>query len=282
MFMAVTYSHESKQVAVLQGQVMKLTVENNALRMAFQCLAGAVGLRNIDPCQIDGSTFPQVSTSLKPKRELAPPTLNDFPLVQFWEWEDWEKYLELPEGQTSKAWVELMHRKLAPLSWGRLSATACQFVHDLMEGTYPDFKFANNGWKLDYLASNTYPAWRKGKLDDNGRWKQKQGKGIKIEDDEDEDNGDDSSDDVGMKWKALASESEEPGPGKQFKVSVFPPHSSTPTLSIGSPAGTTDDSEGPSSLSDLLCNMQCDLDVVTSSVISIDPLAMFAHAASKA
>ena len=112
-------------------------------------------------------------------------------------------------------WVELVHQELAPPSWGRLSASARQFIHNLMESTFQDFKFANNGWKLDYLASTTYPACRKGKLDENGRWKPKKGKGVKIEDD-DEDK-DDSTDEVGMKWKALAFKSEGPGPEKRFK-----------------------------------------------------------------
>jgi len=117
-------------------------------------------------------------------------------------------------------WVELVHQELAPPSWGRLSASARQFIHNLMESTFQDFKFANNGWKLDYLASTTYPAWQKGKLDENGRWKPKKGKGVKIEDNDDEDDDedeDDSTDEVGMKRKALAFKSEGPGPEKRFK-----------------------------------------------------------------
>jgi len=117
-------------------------------------------------------------------------------------------------------WVELVHREIAPPSWGRLSASARQFIHNLMEGTFKDFKFANNGWKLDYLASTTYPAWCKGKLDENGRWKPKKGEGVKIEDndgDKDDKDKDDSTDEVGMKRKALAFKSEGPGPEKRFK-----------------------------------------------------------------
>lgn len=313
-FMNGAYSHESKQVTVLQGHVMKLTVENNTLRMAFQYLASAVGLRDLDPCHVDSTTFPQASTSPKPKAEVAPPTPNDFPSIRFWDREDWEKYLESPEGQTSKrgtmgfledkdgnppsretakairkllrgGWVELVHRELAPPSWGRLSASARQFIHSLMESSYPDFKLANNGWKLDYLASTTYPAWRKGTLDDNGKWKQKKGKGLKIEDD-DNDNEDDSTDEVGMKRKALVIKSEA-GPGKRLKgehtvggdqtpspstASVQPPRSSTPATSFESSDGTADDSEGPSSSSDVLCDMQRDPDGITSNVVSIDPL----------
>ena len=74
------------------------------------------------------------------------------------------------------------------------------------------FKLANNSWKLDHLAATSYPAWRKRKLDENGRWKEK-GKGIKVEDDDD---NDDNSDKVGAKRaRALACKSETPE--KKFK-----------------------------------------------------------------
>ena len=199
----------------------------------------------MDPCQVDASTsFSQPSSTSS--KEL-PPTPEKYPQIRFWDREDWDKYLESPEGQNSKrgtmgyledgdgkapsvkkakairkllhgGWVELVHRELAPPSWGRLFASACQFIHNLMESTFQDFKFANNGWKLDYLASTTYPAWWKGKLDENGRWKPKKGKGVKIEDDDkDDEDEDDSTDEVGMKWKALAFKSEGPGPEKRFK-----------------------------------------------------------------
>ena len=71
------------------------------------------------------------------------------------------------------------------------------------------FKLANNGWKLDHLAATSYPAWRKRKLDENSRWKEK-GKGIKVEDDNN------NSDEVGAKHaRALACKSETPE--KKFK-----------------------------------------------------------------
>ncbi|KAI6016370.1 hypothetical protein BKA83DRAFT_4128970 [Pisolithus microcarpus] len=191
MFMNGTYSHDSKQLSLLQehaklleGQVVKLTIENYTLRTAFQFLAGAIGLCEVDPCQVDGMTFPQASTSPKSKVELTPPMPADY-----------------------LGWVEL-----APPLWERLSASTRQFIHDLMESTYPHFKFANNGWKLNYLASNTYPAWHKGKLDDSGRWKQKKGKGLKIKDDDNDNEDNDSSDEIGRKWKVWAFKLEESGP----------------------------------------------------------------------
>ncbi|KAI6004749.1 hypothetical protein EDD15DRAFT_2359531 [Pisolithus albus] len=309
-FMNGAYSHESKQLSLLQeraklleGQVMKLTVENNTLRMAFQWLAGAVGLRDVDPCQVDSTTFPAVSASLKSKVDLARPTPADYPSIRFWDREDWDKYLESPEGQTSKrgtmgyledkdgnppsretakairkllrgGWVELVHKELAPPSWGRLAAGARQFIHGLMESTYPHFKFANNGWKLDYLASNTYPAWRKGKLDDNGKWKQKKGKGCKVEDDDDnDDDDDDSSDEVGMKRKALALKLEESGPGKRFKGKHGDDDDQTPSssgASLSPPASDTSTS-----------SLEPSTEGECAGGVSIDPLAALAIAAGK-
>ncbi|KAI6011235.1 hypothetical protein BKA83DRAFT_4502797 [Pisolithus microcarpus] len=329
-FMNGAYGHESKQLSLLQecaklleGQIVKLTVENNTLKTAFQCLAGAVGLRDVDPCQVDGTTFPQATASLKSKVELAPPTPTDYPSIRFWDREDWDKYLESPEGQTSKrgtmgyledkdgnppsretakairkllrgGWVELVHRELAPPSWGRLSASARQFIHGLMESTYPHFKFANNGWKLDYLASNTYPAWRKGKLDDSGRWKQKKGKGVKMEEDDDNDEDDDSSDEIGRKRKAWAFKSEEAGPEKWFKgnheveddntvststTSLSPPASDTSASSF---EPCTEDVMIPPHPDSLCASTERDTDQHGgNAIIPIDPLAALALAASK-
>ncbi|KAI6018419.1 hypothetical protein EDC04DRAFT_2902132 [Pisolithus marmoratus] len=315
------YSHESKQLSLLQertkfleGQVMKLTIENNTLRTAFQCLAGAIGLRDMDPSQVDGTTFPQASTSPKSKLEAAPPTPTDYPSIRFWDREDWDKYLESPEGQTSKrgtmgyledkdgnppshetakairkllhgGWVELVHQELAPPSWGRLSASAHQFIHGLMETTYPHFKFTNNGWKLDYLASNTYPAWRKGNLDDSGRWKQKRGKDLKMEEDDDNDDDDDSLDEIGRKRKAGAIKSEESAPEKRFKGKHEVEDGntlSTSAASLSPPA--SDDSEVVSPHPDPVCaSAERDTNQYGGNNITpIDPLAALALAASKA
>jgi hypothetical protein len=55
-----------------------------------------------------------------------------------------------------------------------------------MEDAYYLLNFANDGWKLEYLASTSYSAWRRTYLTDNGNWKSKN----HGNDDEDEsDNG---------------------------------------------------------------------------------------------
>ncbi|KAI5991909.1 hypothetical protein EDD15DRAFT_2197341 [Pisolithus albus] len=309
---------------------MKLTVENSTLRTAFQCLADAVGLRNIDPCQFNGTAFPQASVSSKH------PTPESSPSIRFWDREDWEKYLESPEGQTSKrgtlgyledkdgnppslktgkairrllrgGWAELVKQQLAPKSWGRLPASGCKFIHDLMENAYPMFRFATNGWKLDYLASTTYPAWRKVHLDENGRWKVRKVKGLKTEDDDDDDN--DSTGEVGMKRKAMQHSFKTEGPDKKFKgmtpstgLPTLPspppsdPHLSSSELSTeclpqatheASPASSADAQQDASIIHDSPSTeesvMQSELDgAATTSKISINPLAALALAAHKA
>ncbi|KAI6096280.1 hypothetical protein EDD16DRAFT_1720035 [Pisolithus croceorrhizus] len=297
MFMNGTYSHDLKQLSLLQectklleGQVMKLVLENTTLRTTFQYLAGAIGLHDVDPCQVDGTSFLQASTSLKLKVEPAPMTPNDYPLGQtskqgtmgFLE----DKDSKPPSCETVKAicrllhggWVELVHQELAPPS------------------AYPNFKLANNGWKLDYLASITYPAWWKGTLDDNSKWKQKKGKWPKIEDEDEND----STDEVGMKWKGVAFKSEG-GPWKHFKgehkEEDDPPSDKSTTsfeasttllsaLMCTSPTNTDHNVEAPPSLSSPLCDqveesIQCDLDTDPNAV-SINQLTALALAASKA
>ncbi|KAL4066278.1 hypothetical protein V8B97DRAFT_2025549 [Scleroderma yunnanense] len=192
-FMNSAYSQESKQINNLQehtkfleAQVMRLTIENNTLRC---CLAGSVGLQDMDSCQVDARTsFSQAS---KPKEELCP-TWENYPSIQFWYWEDWDKYLKSPEGQG-----KLMNWQVAPTTWGRFSASSHKFIHKLMENNYLMFKFVHNRWKLDYLASTNYPAWQKMNLDNSGRWKLKKCKGPKLEDE------DNSTDEIGKKRKLL-------------------------------------------------------------------------------
>ena len=201
----------------------------------------------MDPCQVDGSTpFIQPSASPKSQEELdyqLPATRENYPAIRFWDRQDWDQYLDSAEGQKSKrgtlgyledkngnapslktakaiwnavrrGWAQLVKEESAPQSWGRLTASGHVFFHNFMEKAFPMFKLANNGWKLDHLAATSYPAWRKRKLDENCRWKEK-GKGIKVEDDDD----DDDNDEVGMKRIALRCKSE--APEKKFKGASY-------------------------------------------------------------
>ncbi|EGN94546.1 hypothetical protein SERLA73DRAFT_163085 [Serpula lacrymans var. lacrymans S7.3] len=50
------------------------------------------------------------------------------------------------------AWSELVHKKLAPRTWGKVPLPRQQLCHSMVEHKFPIFKLANNGWKLEYLG----------------------------------------------------------------------------------------------------------------------------------
>ncbi|KIN93104.1 hypothetical protein M404DRAFT_36393 [Pisolithus tinctorius Marx 270] len=85
-----------------------------------------------------------------------------------------------------------------------------------MESAFPLFRFAKNGWKLDYLASNSYPAWRKTHLDSEGNWKMKKSQDCK---DDDEDTEMDKKD---KKWKLLEANVKSETPDKRMKGECIP------------------------------------------------------------
>ncbi|KAI6024791.1 hypothetical protein BKA83DRAFT_4124647 [Pisolithus microcarpus] len=219
------------------------------------------------------------------KQEDLRPTPESSPSIRFWDREDWEKYLESPEGQTSKqgtlGYLEDEDGNPPSLKTGKAICRLLQggFIHDLMENAYPMFRFATNGWKVDYLASTSYPAWRKVHLDENGRWKVRKVKGLKTEDDDDNDDYDDDNDSAGevsMKRKAMQHAFKTEGPDKKFKA-----------IHEASPADSTDDKQDASLSHDSPyveeSVMQSELDsAATTSKISINPLATLALAAHKA
>ncbi|KAI6094305.1 hypothetical protein EDD16DRAFT_1524376 [Pisolithus croceorrhizus] len=102
-FMNGTYSHESKQINLLQ-------VHKAPRRRGGEAYSGkwysqdsipVFGRCCMDPCKVNGKSFSQ-AVSLKAKEQLALLTPSNYPSVHFWDCKDWDKYLELPEGQTSK------------------------------------------------------------------------------------------------------------------------------------------------------------------------------------
>ncbi|KAG1848683.1 hypothetical protein F4604DRAFT_1973491 [Suillus subluteus] len=197
---------------VLELQIVKLTSERDTLKSMFQQLTSTIQLPPTDSGLKLDSIIPPVQPVAKR------PTRLTHPYVQFWTNEDFTAWLDSPDSLRANrgkvpyledkngdpltdtiikaiwkllrgAWAELIRRKLAPKTWGKASATARQVVHTLMENTYPlfKFKFADGGWKLDYLISTSYSAWRQNHVDDYGNWKKKN------IDDEDEDEDEESS-----------------------------------------------------------------------------------------
>ena len=69
--------------------------------------------------------------------------------------------------------AELVNRKHVPQVWGRLDNSEWELFHMAMEKSHPIFRFAENGWKLDKLVQNNYPAWHLFHLDEGLNWKRK-------------------------------------------------------------------------------------------------------------
>ncbi|KAG1762518.1 hypothetical protein EDD22DRAFT_846982 [Suillus occidentalis] len=193
------YMHEIQQFQALREkyralelQIAKVTAERDTISAAYQYLASAVHFPLNDPLQLDPASIPaSASNTQRPKPET-------YPNVRFWNKADYFDWLESAEANSAvgrgklafledengdpiaettidairkalrAAWSELLSRKLAPLTWGKLTASGGQLVNTLMENAFPLFKFANNGWKLDYLATMSYSSWRRHHMDDCG------------------------------------------------------------------------------------------------------------------
>ncbi|KAG1884128.1 hypothetical protein F4604DRAFT_1919971 [Suillus subluteus] len=161
-------------------------------RAAYQYLASTVHLPLSDPLQFDPASIPTpASNTQRPKPETHPN-------VRFWNKADYFDWLESAEANNAvgrgklafledkngdpisettidairkalrAAWSELLSCKLAPLTWGKLTASGGQLMNTLMENAYPLFKLANNGWKLDHLATTSYSSWRRHHMDEYG------------------------------------------------------------------------------------------------------------------
>ncbi|KAF9219882.1 hypothetical protein BS17DRAFT_769759 [Gyrodon lividus] len=64
-------------------------------------------------------------------------------------------------------WTTLVKCDLAPQSWGQIDAMGHQKFHVLVENTHPLFQFADNGWKLNHLATSMYLSWEKTYISNN-------------------------------------------------------------------------------------------------------------------
>ncbi|KAG2337327.1 hypothetical protein BDR05DRAFT_993076 [Suillus weaverae] len=302
------YIHDHQQITVLQDrckmlemEVVRLTTERDSIKEMFERLASG-RLQQTNPLQLNTSHL-----SISPTNSNRPsPTTH--PNVHFWEQVDFLKWYDTPAGQgrnsshlnmayledknghtvssrTVKAiqrvlrggWSELVTCKIAPQSWGKLSASGRQLIHIFMENEFPLFKLTNNGWKLDHLATTTYPAWRRNNLDANGYWKS--GGNIKKEDDNDDiDNECAESDGEGTnarKCKQVAELAKCEGGKKKRKAdpalaSTSPAFTSpSPTLASTSPALT---SPSPTLIS-LPLPLACPLSPLTSPPLPLASLS---------
>ncbi|KAG8215131.1 hypothetical protein J3R82DRAFT_8601 [Butyriboletus roseoflavus] len=81
-------------------------------------------------------------------------------------------------------WIELVKKELAPNSWSKICTSAQDLYHTIIEKSFPIFKLAHKGWKLDYLCATDYPGWIRNNVNETGRWLITSGnKGMKNEND---------------------------------------------------------------------------------------------------
>ncbi|KAH0826154.1 hypothetical protein J3R83DRAFT_5572 [Lanmaoa asiatica] len=135
-----------------------------------------------------------------PRDSAQKPTEKTHPKIQFWNKNEWTAWISRPQNYTARktsflegengeqldiktvglirdnmrlAWNDLAAQKRAPFTWGRATASVHDYFHLYMEDKWPILKLCNNRWKLDELASITYPGYKRSYLDDKGHLKVK-------------------------------------------------------------------------------------------------------------
>jgi hypothetical protein len=74
--------------------------------------------------------------------------------------------------QMREIWRELESKGMAPATWGKSNSTVRNFFRKRMYDLAPELRLCENNWKLDHLATLTYPGWyRKHVLKDSGTLK---------------------------------------------------------------------------------------------------------------
>ncbi|KAG1866999.1 hypothetical protein C8R48DRAFT_772188 [Suillus tomentosus] len=249
------YMHDNQQMTALHDrckaleiQVIKLTTERDTLQANFQQLANALQ-QSGNPLTLDPTFSAQLGSN-----DTNRPTPQTHPKIRFWTQIDYIEWLDTSMGRLSDrgklgyledenggpiattmvkgirkalraGWCELTNRKLAPKTWGVLSASGRKLIHTLMEDAYPLLKFADDGWKLEYLASTSYSAWHRTYLTDDGNWKSRN-HGNEDDDDDESDNGNTgnsrSSNSNGKKRKKAKFSIKSEVPQKKMKVNSEP------------------------------------------------------------
>ncbi|KAI6011093.1 hypothetical protein BKA83DRAFT_4395034 [Pisolithus microcarpus] len=217
----INQGNDSLRVAFLQERcntleqhLVKVMSERDTIKHLFDQLTNTIKIPNCDPSLVLNGNLPLPPLASADEKR---PTRSTHPNVHFWtktDYDDWldsaeaagsnrglYAYLEDENGDVPKSetlgkirralragWRELGQRGMAPDTWGKASTSALQFIRLQIEKEFPLFKLADNGWKLEYICTKTYSAWRKHHLDDDGNLKRSMRDMIKeeaLEDDND-------------------------------------------------------------------------------------------------
>ncbi|KAI9567404.1 hypothetical protein HD554DRAFT_2173514 [Boletus coccyginus] len=147
--------------------------------------------------------WPGTASAPRPSHDLdSKPTPQTHPHIKFWNKSDWNTWTRKAkndshdpgktlflEGENREliniktvslicdsmclAWNDLATQKCALFTWGHATASAHDYFHLYMEDKWPLFRLCDNGWKLNELASVTYPGYKWSYLDDEGNLKVK-------------------------------------------------------------------------------------------------------------
>ncbi|KAG1760016.1 hypothetical protein EDD22DRAFT_848810 [Suillus occidentalis] len=194
----------------LELREIQLTTEHDTIRLMFEHLTSAVQLSKPDPFQLHDSKLDNFIEWL----DTASSQMTDRRKIPYLKDENGDpvpkKTVKAIRKLLCSGWSELLNQKLAPQPWGKATASARQLIHMLVENAYPLFKFADDGWKLDYLAMTS----------------------VKKEDDDANNDNNNSNDQTGKKHRHSMTSVEPKVSSKKNKVI---PTSLTPPLST--PAG---------------------------------------------
>lgn len=152
---------------------------------------------------VSRSLFDKLTEAVKatPKNESnTHATYSNNDKIRFWTHDSFNKYVSSAEGLGKKegpssvtfledvngetlskdviktlrkdlksAFRELALKGIASKSWGKASMSAKKIVKDHMEANWAILRLAENGWKLEHLASLDYPGWMRTNLNEHGK-----------------------------------------------------------------------------------------------------------------
>ena len=177
----------------LEDEVLKLKTEHNTIRYVvpnpFFCTDICIIRELFRISNANGDvSMSNVNPILLPANPEKRPTPESHPHIRFWTRTKFFEWQESPEGHAHvrgsapyleqengdlieeavlveirctmrSAWAELRNCGLAPSSWGKVGHSGRKLFHQLVENAHLLFRFAEDGWKLERLATASYSGW---------------------------------------------------------------------------------------------------------------------------